>query len=531
MKKSGSSKSRHPRRSSAAPLALHRLVKVRWLPEPNLVFANSGQSTDPKEGLSLYGPFGLSTGEHPETIRVGIVGNDVTIGLAQGWLQRCMGEIGGVSGKRRQFPDFLGFNPETPFLSRFVFNSGWNTPVTQRELAGILGTSDKVKAFEDSVELFASKVKLVADLNVDVVICALPQEIEDYCSSIGPEEVRSSQSGNLSPSARAIRRVLREAERRGQLSFWSQLFPEETSNAPALLNRNFRRALKAKTNHFKCPVQIFRQRSLTDDDPRIQDPATRAWNSVVGLYFKARGRPWQVDGLDADTCYVGISFYHQITAESHTVHSSLAQLFTHQGENLVLRGQKFDWDTDKQGRQPHLTFDYARSLTAYILNRYRDYKGHYPVRVVIHKTSIFWDEERGGFLAGLSDLNISKYDLLALDQSGARFFREGTYPPVRGTWCQIGETGHFLYTTGYLPTQGTYPRSHVPKPYQIMDRHGDSPPETLLKEILALSKMNWNSAEYASAVPITLLFAHRVGEILAYLPEDVEPNQDFRFYC
>lgn len=508
------------------------LLKVRWIPEPNLIFANDGKSTDPKEGLSLYGPFSISTSEHHQSIRVGFVGTETTIAQAKAWLDKCSKFIPGVENKRRQFPDFPGFNLETAFQSEFVLNKAWESIISQRDLSNVLMLGDKVKGFEQAVDLFATRVSLISDLDVaDVIICALPEEIENYYSSIGQDEVRTSPSGLMSPLARAIRRIVREAEKRGQATFLAELFPEEATTPPGLLRRNFRRALKAKTNRANCPVQILRQRSLVEGDPTAQDPASRAWNFVVGMYFKSRGRPWHVDGLDLDTCYVGISFYHYVTEELHTVHSSLAQLFTSQGDSLVLRGERFEWDPDSQGRSPHLTNDYAQKLISYILRKYYDYKGVYPRRVVVHKTSKFYDAERDGFISGLVGSNISQYDLVALEQTGVRFFREGNYPPIRGTWCQLGRTGHWLYTTGYLPTQGTYPRPHVPMPLQLLDKHGDSTYEKLLHEILALSKMNWNSANNSSAFPITLLFARKVGEILTYLPEDIEPNPNFRFYC
>jgi len=509
-----------------------RLLSAKWLPEPNLAFANGGLSTDPKEGLSLYGPYGLSSGEHREQIRVGIVGTEITIAQARLLLEKCSNLIPGVAGKRRQYPDFPGLNMETAFQAELITNQAWASPISQRDLASVVTLSDKVQGFEAAVELFSSRVSLISELDVvDVIVCALPQEIEDFYGSIGPSEVRASPSGHLSPLARAVRRLIHDAEARGQTSFLEQIYPEEASATPGLLSRNFRRALKAKTNRANCPVQILRQRSLVENDPTAQDPASRAWNMTVGLYFKARGRPWQVQGLDPMACYIGVSFFHHITEESHTVHSSTAQLFTAQGDSIVLRGEKFEWDAERQGRSPHLSGDYARNLITNILQKYYDYKQLYPRRVVIHKTSKYYDDERRGFGDGLVQSNIAQYDLVSLDTTGVRFFREGAYPPIRGTWCQLGQAGQWLYTLGYLPTQGTYPRAHVPKPLQISDKHGDSTYETLWSEILALSKMNWNSADYASALPITMLFARKVGEILTYLPDDAEPNPNFRFYC
>jgi hypothetical protein len=452
-----------------------RLLSLRWIAEPNLVFAQRGKSTDPKEGLGLYGPYGLSVDEHQETVRVGFVGTETTIGQAKAWLRRCSGFIAGEEGKRRQAPDFPGFNRDTAFSSEFVFNRDWESSISQREMAQVITAKDKLLGFESAVDLFASKAQLVSELHpTDIIICALPEDIENYYSSLGPEEVRGGASTQASRFARAIRRVIREAEAQGQESFLRQLFPDEASAGPGLLSRNFRRALKAKANRSNCPLQILRQRSLVEDDPSAQDAASRAWNMVVGLYFKARGRPWQVEGLDPDTCYIGISFYHHITEESHTVHSSLAQLFSTHGDSLVLRGQKFEWDEAQLGCSPHLSEDHALDLISDVLKTYYASKGITPRRVVVHKTSKFWDDERRGFESGFAQANISQHDLISLDQSAVRFFREGDYPPIRGTWAHLAGVANWLYTLGYLPTQGTYPRPHVPKPLQIVDMHGDS---------------------------------------------------------
>ena len=51
-----------------------------------------------------------------------------------------------------------------------------------------------------------------------------------------------------------------------------------------------------------------------------------------------------------------------------------------------------------------------------------------------------------------------------------------------------------------------------------------------MNEILLLTKMNWNSADFCGAMPITLRFAHLVGDILREMPEGFEPNPKYKFY-
>jgi len=54
--------------------------------------------------------------------------------------------------------------------------------------------------------------------------------------------------------------------------------------------------------------------------------------------------------------------------------------------------------------------------------------------------------------------------------------------------------------------------------------------EARSKEILTLSKMNWNSSDGITRLPVTLLFAKKVGEIMTELSDNVAPNESFRFH-
>jgi len=70
----------------------------------------------------------------------------------------------------------------------------------------------------------------------------------------------------------------------------------------------------------------------------------------------------------------------------------------------------------------------------------------------------------------------------------------------------------------------------VPRPLEILQHVGDSPWNVVLQEILALTKMNWNTADFACRDPITLAFSHRVGEILAETPTRAKIRQEYKFY-
>lgn len=70
----------------------------------------------------------------------------------------------------------------------------------------------------------------------------------------------------------------------------------------------------------------------------------------------------------------------------------------------------------------------------------------------------------------------------------------------------------------------------LPSPLQVADHFGDNSIETLLREILTLTKMSWNSAAFAGLMPITRRFSRLVGDIMRGLPKDREALPQFG-YC
>lgn len=152
-----------------------------------------------------------------------------------------------------------------------------------------------------------------------------------------------------------------------------------------------------------------------------------------------------------------------------------------------------------------------------------------PTRVVVHKSSRYWPKELAGFKKATEDIQLVDY--VAILIRGVRFMRrKGQYPPVRGTVIQIAKNDYILFTRGWTPYHETYPGLRVPLPLELVEHHGDTPSENLCKEIFALTKMNWNSADFCIREPITLAYSREVGKILAYIPRDQVPRPEYRFY-
>lgn len=82
-----------------------------------------------------------------------------------------------------------------------------------------------------------------------------------------------------------------------------------------------------------------------------------------------------------------------------------------------------------------------------------------------------------------------------------------------------------------IPRLRTYPGFETPKPLLVEVNRGERDLMTVMSDVLALTKVNYNACDFSSGLPVTLKFADRVGEILTASPRGMEaPPMPFRFY-
>ncbi len=502
------------------------------LPEPNLVFHKHFRLVDPKTGLGLYGPWALNEEGAPTQIRLGIIGTGETIDRAQQWIRRCANKVHPALPKKRNervkdpimFPSFPGMSSNTSFGCDFIVSDNHIETLSSSDIENIINTDDFIKRVNLAIGIIVERLEVISDKPSppDVVICALPQEIDDYCQGGRPQRGKEVKI-KLTPRERRVKKKIEENKKKGQLDLF-EVFPDtldEPKSDPT--HYNFYRALKAKAMATDMPIQLAWPSTFIGTDSN-EDDATRAWNFCVGLYYKAGWIPWKVEGLSQGTCYIGISFYRE--KEGTKLRTSMAQAFSDKGDGLVLRGEPFEWN--KPGNSPHLTKEGAQSLLSEVLELYQKHLHHKPTRVVIHKSSRYWKEELEGFKEALKD--IPYHDLLTLSYRGIRFLRVGYQPPSRGTVIELDRKNLILYTRGYIPYFQKYPGMRIPQPLEITEHHGDSSSNQICQEILSLSKLNWNTAAFACAEPITLAFSKQVGRILAEVPPGQEPKHWYRYY-
>lgn len=71
---------------------------------------------------------------------------------------------------------------------------------------------------------------------------------------------------------------------------------------------------------------------------------------------------------------------------------------------------------------------------------------------------------------------------------------------------------------GFIPRLWTHHGREVPKGLLVDICRGQSDLRTVLKDVPALTKLNYNACAYVDGEPVTLTFADAVGEILTAGP-------------
>ncbi|WP_367715874.1 hypothetical protein AB2N04_17415 [Nitratireductor sp. GISD-1A_MAKvit] len=114
--------------------------------------------------------------------------------------------------------------------------------------------------------------------------------------------------------------------------------------------------------------------------------------------------------------------------------------------------------------------------------------------------------------------------------SRLRLFRDGNYPPFRGTLARVEDNRLLLYSRGSVWYYQTYPGLYVPQPIELRVVKSEESPTLIAKEILGLTKMNWNNTQFDGKYPVTLGCARKVGEILKYLEDSETPQIRYGYY-
>lgn len=262
----------------------------------------------------------------------------------------------------------------------------------------------------------------------------------------------------------------------------------------------------------------------------LQDPATLAWNLATTVFFKIGGQPWKLSTPRPGVCYVGIVFKRETLGADENNACCGAQMFLDSGDGVVFRGAVGPWYSPTN-KQFHLTREKARELMTLIVKAYKNcHGGDSPSELFIHGKTRFLADEWEGFRETVPE-NCHVACVRIREDQSLKLFRLGLTNIPRGlAWVESTTKGH-LWSKGFIPRLQTYPGREVPNPLSIEIVRGEADINVVMIDVLALTKLNYNTCIYSDGVPVTLRFADTIGEILTAGPMQHDlPPLPFRYY-
>lgn len=312
--------------------------RIIYIPEENLIFGGNQEEKDPRIGLKHFGPYRYSSETTAlESIRAGVVGNRPIIEKIKEIHKLITNPIASLEPNKWLYPEFPGMSKTSSFNCTLDLSSNWQETILQSEIEKIINIENVNERIGAAVEMYINKIENILDEDnpPHVVICGIPSQIEEYCG------ISDRTKGAKTPKPTKLEKEIQKLRKNKQqfLQDWGLIIEEEKEIK--VKGFDFRNALKGKVMGLKSPSPIQLIRESTADGiliydssqrRRTQDPASFAWNFSTALYYKANGKPWRLAKLRQDTCFVGISFYKDKLSFNEDMQTSMAQVFTHNGE-------------------------------------------------------------------------------------------------------------------------------------------------------------------------------------------------------
>lgn len=485
------------------------------LEEPTLTFGLGLTAVHPKDGLFLYGPMEPRTAGE---IRVGAIGSAAGIERLSRWMKQVSSFIPAFNDRAHHAP-FPGM--EAAFCVKWPTQPAQTIVLEDGALETRIRYDDAHRRVYDAVDLVVGSLldfKRRSDIRPDLWMVVLPEEVSRY----GRPKSKVPKSERITTPNRLGRR---EAKRLGDAPL---LFEELVSaRLPYTYERNFHHQLKARLLEEEIVTQIVRETTLMPDDflrsdgnrmRNPQDEATTAWNLGTTLYYKVGGPPWRLTNVRPDVCYIGLVYKVDPNRPAAERVCCGAQMFLATGEGVVFRGHLGPWDSVREGEH-HLDRKTAEKIIREVVESYRDEHHRPPREVFIHGKARFTEDEWRGFRDGAEDVEL--LSAIQIQRSkDVKLYRdktpqsEGKFNLLRGTALITGPHTAYLWTSGFVPRLQTYAGWEVPNSYRIGIQWGDVDMETVLRDVLGLTKLNFNACIYGDGQPVTLRFADAVGEIL-----------------
>jgi hypothetical protein len=298
-------------------------------------------------------------------------------------------------------------------------------------------------------------------------------------------------------------------------------------------------SVKALSSSLQVPLQV-----LNDDAMNYPCRCSVLWRLSIALYAKAGGIPWKLDSFEDRHAYVGLSYCIRKFPEPRFV-TCCSQIFDSQGTHLRFLLYE-SHEGQYEGDNPYLPRQDMYRVMTRTLSLYQLQKGGPPSRLVMHKTTHFTQEEIEGCVDALG--TVDNLELLTLTQDtpwqGIRIDRPkddknkkglpAFYPLDRGAILPLGLFSFLLWAQGNCP--GISDRAYfkegkgIPHPIRVTRSVGAGGFHEGAREIIGLTKMNWNNDSLYDSLPVTISYASILARIVRRMGSLSNTPYDFRYF-
>lgn len=291
--------------------------------------------------------------------------------------------------------------------------------------------------------------------------------------------------------------------------------------------------------------QLIREKTIRDESQKCQIH----WWLSLSFFVKSLRIPWILANTDKTTAFAGLGYSidNKSDVKGHIV-LGCSHIYSSTGEGLKFKlsrisNDKIQW----RHKKPHLCYDDAYEFGKNIVALFYQSMNELPKRVVIHKRTFFTEEEKQGIIDSLSDSNkIESIDLIEINfEDNIKYAsskivngeaKVDGFSVSRGTCIQLNDREALLWAHGIIPSvlnpqYSFYPGGrYIPKPLRIFKHYGTGSLEQIANEILGLTKMNWNSLNMYSQLPVTICSSNDIARIGKLIDSSSKHEYDYRYF-
>lgn len=504
-------------------LLMMKKNKIFIYHEPKLMFGYGQKVPDPRDGLTLFGPFDKGK---VNNFNVGVIGTNNGIKRMTNWLHRIQKPIFYAKPDIAK-PFYPGF--QEIFGVNVNFKSIQSITVNETELATYYRYLDNYVRVSYIVDLFINKLKefINSEGNIaDLWFIIIPDKVYELC-----------RPKSKIPKADSINLSIKDQYSRLHVGLFDDEEQRRLRNAYKYEN-HFHNQLKLKLLKEKILTQIIKESTIAfpeiypDNDRGIENfkkfETAVAWNISTTVYYKLGGMPWKLGEIRDDVCYIGLAFKNDERNLDKRIACCAAQMFLDSGDGMVFKGAVGPW-YNEENEEYHIDKKSAKELLTLALKSFEQKNGKKPKEIFMHGKTYFNDDEWFGFQEASGD-DIKLVGIRIRQENLFKLFRNGDFPILRcSSFIQDKKTA-YLWTKGFISRLQSVLGLETPNPLTIQIVRGEADIHVVCNDILSLTKLNYNSCIFCDGQPVTLKFADTIGEILTAGPNENIEVLPFKFY-